>query len=89
MNILNEVNNSNETEFALLECVNCKLHQSKYSLDTYGEESPYFIHFVTCERELISRRNFKNYDIFASSSYKNLEYTLCSQFNKYLTLQKT
>ena len=89
MNVLNKVNDSNETEFPLLECANCKRCQSRYLLDTYSEESPYFIHFVTRESELISRRNFKNNNLYSKRINEFQEYTLYSQCNKHLTLPKT
>ena len=33
MKVLNEVNDSNETEFPLLECKNYKRYESRYLLD--------------------------------------------------------
>ena len=89
MNVLNKVNDSNETEFPLLEYANCKYCQSRYLLDTYSEESSYFIHFITCKSESISRRNFKNNNLYSTRINEFQEYILYSQCDKDLILPKT
>ena len=70
-----------------MEYKNCKYSQSSFLVKKIGKEYLYCIRFVNFRNDLISRRSFKNIDIYSIRfEIENYEYTLYRKYDNHLTL---